>query len=119
MKAKPIRIQLSRKKGTKIESQNGLPIVNCSRPGPWGNPFLVGKHGTRAECHRLFTLLCAGYLTVSKDAECVEAQMRWRKHALAHLVQLRGKNLACWCRLDGMCHCDILLRIANNPKVRP
>ena len=26
---------------------------------------------------------------------------------------LRGKNLACWCPLDGPCHADALLRIAN------
>jgi hypothetical protein len=26
---------------------------------------------------------------------------------------LRGKNLACWCRLDQPCHADVLLEIAN------
>lgn len=26
---------------------------------------------------------------------------------------LRGKNLACWCSLDGPCHADVLLEIAN------
>jgi hypothetical protein len=27
---------------------------------------------------------------------------------------LQGKNLACWCRLDGKpCHADVLLEIAN------
>jgi len=31
---------------------------------------------------------------------------------------LRGKNLACWCRLGEPCHADVLLEIANrsNPK---
>lgn len=30
---------------------------------------------------------------------------------------LAGKNLACWCPLDGQpCHADVLLEIANNPK---
>ncbi len=29
-------------------------------------------------------------------------------------AQLRGKDLACWCRLDGRpCHADVLLRLAN------
>lgn len=29
---------------------------------------------------------------------------------------LRGKNLACWCRLDQPCHADVLLRlVALNP----
>jgi hypothetical protein len=26
---------------------------------------------------------------------------------------LRGKNLACWCPLDGPCHADVLLEVAN------
>jgi len=26
---------------------------------------------------------------------------------------LRGKNLACWCSLDGPCHADVLLEMAN------
>lgn len=40
---KPVRIQLSRKKGFNLQahslSVNGLPAVNCARPGPYGNPF--------------------------------------------------------------------------------
>jgi hypothetical protein len=27
--------------------------------------------------------------------------------------ELKGKNLACWCPLDGPCHADVLLRVAN------
>jgi hypothetical protein len=36
--------------------------------------------------------------------------------ALIHEIQtkLRGKNLACWCRLDMPCHADVLLTIAND-----
>lgn len=29
------------------------------------------------------------------------------------LTPLRGKNLACWCRLDQPCHADVLLELAN------
>jgi hypothetical protein len=29
------------------------------------------------------------------------------------LHELRGKNLACWCKLDEACHADVLLRLAN------
>ncbi len=28
-------------------------------------------------------------------------------------AELRGKDLACWCPLDGPCHADVLLEIAN------
>jgi Domain of unknown function (DUF4326) len=27
--------------------------------------------------------------------------------------ELRGKNLACWCKLGNPCHADVLLRWAN------
>jgi len=27
--------------------------------------------------------------------------------------ELKGKDLACWCRLDQPCHADVLLEIAN------
>jgi hypothetical protein len=27
--------------------------------------------------------------------------------------ELRGKNLACWCKLSEVCHADVLLEIAN------
>ncbi len=33
----------------------------------------------------------------------------------ARLPDLRGKNLACWCRLDQPCHADVLLELANAP----
>lgn len=43
------------------------------------------------------------------------------KHELSSLVknerldftELKGKNLACWCKLDEPCHADVLLELAN------
>lgn len=29
------------------------------------------------------------------------------------LAPLRGKDLACWCKIGDPCHADILLRLAN------
>ena len=40
----------------------------------------------------------------SKDAAKVRAAAR---------EELRGKNLGCWCPLDGPCHGDVLFEIAN------
>lgn len=31
------------------------------------------------------------------------------------LLQLRGKNLACWCPIGAPCHADVLLELANAP----
>jgi hypothetical protein len=28
-------------------------------------------------------------------------------------AELRGKDLACWCRLDQPCHADVLIELAN------
>lgn len=106
----PKRIQLSRRKGFQLPGN----AVNVARPGKWGNPFIVGKHGSRTECVRMFRLLCGGFLCVSADSECVAAQHRFLQHAKKNIEHLRGKNLACWCRLDGKpCHADVLLEAAN------
>lgn len=32
---------------------------------------------------------------------------------LLPVVELRGKNLACWCKPDAACHADVLLALAN------
>jgi len=33
--------------------------------------------------------------------------------AALNVAELRGKNLACWCKLDAPCHADVLLELAN------
>jgi len=30
-----------------------------------------------------------------------------------HIQDLKGKNLACWCKPGWPCHADVLLKIAN------
>lgn len=96
---KPYRIQLSRKKGWRLPPNT----VVVSRPSRWGNPHKVGwcelcnRTHTREEAiqeHRS-AVFFSRVLTESLFAE------------------LRGKNLACWCRLDQPCHADVLLEIAN------
>jgi hypothetical protein len=32
--------------------------------------------------------------------------------------ELRGKNLACWCKPDQPCHADVLLELANDPALK-
>lgn len=116
----PQRIQLSRAKGFNLQAasrlRNGLDAAHVARPGPWGNPFVVGKDGSRAECVRLFKLMCGGLIAVSTNATPDE-QMKYLRHAAANRESLRGKNLACWCSADAECHATILLSLANTPKV--
>lgn len=115
---KPVRIQLSRRKGFSLHAtshaHNGLNVVSVARPGPFGNPFVVGRDGDRVECVRLFGLMLAGYLAVVATPSIAD-QRAARETILGRLDELRGKNLACWCRTDGKpCHADVLLELANS-----
>ena len=105
----PKRIQLRRVKGWRLPED----AVNVARPGPWGNPFVIGRDGTREECVALYAALLSGSICATTKA--TEAQQRKvQDHVARHLDALRGKDLACWCRLDGRpCHADLLLQRAN------
>lgn len=105
----PKRIQRKRSKGWRMPGG----AVYVGRPGPWGNPFIVGKHGPAAECVDLFRRLLGGFFTLGLGREHLDGQMAYYDHARAHLHELRGKDLACWCRLDRPCHVDVLLEAAN------
>jgi hypothetical protein len=116
---KPQRIQLSRAKGFNLQEasrlRNGLSAVPVGRPGPWGNPFVVGEDGTRAECVDLFRRLLGGYIDLATKATA-DAQMEFLRHAEAQRETLRGKNLACWCPESAECHATALLEFANAPR---
>lgn len=104
---KPKRVQRRRAKGWRLPENT----VCVDRSTKWGNPFIVGRHGTQAECVDLYTKLLGGYVCLTTgNAEQQEAAVR---HVTQHLHHLRGKNLACWCREGTPCHADVLLEIAN------
>jgi hypothetical protein len=112
----PVRLQLSRRKGFDLQAVslalNGLPAVNVARPGPLGNPFVVGKDGSRADCVHLFRMMLGGHLAVSSRAS-VESQRLVLKYISENLNAVRNRNVACWCPLDACCHGDVLLEILN------
>jgi hypothetical protein len=116
MTAKPMRMQLSRAKGFNLQQAsialNGLAAVNAARPGPWGNPFIVGEDGSREKCIQMFRDLLNANPQFSK-VDRLEAQEEFVRHAAAHWKSLKGKNLACWCAPDAKCHADVLLELAN------
>lgn len=105
------RIQLRRTKGWR---KPGNTVV-VARPTKWGNRFHIGlpANPTAADSVRRF-----------REEQAPE-------HDEFNLRELRGKNLACWCRLcaahaDGKplgitcdacapCHADVLLELANGP----
>jgi hypothetical protein len=73
--------------------------IVVARPSRWGNPFVVGRDGDRAECVALYRrALERGELPFTVDDV---------RQGLA------GRDLACWCPADEPCHADVLLDVAN------
>jgi hypothetical protein len=105
----PKRIQRRRTKRWKLPEG----AVCVTRPGKWGNPFEVGKHGNRERCVKLYRLLAAGYFCLSFGTEHVTLQEQARKSMGDAAKELRGKDLACYCSLDQPCHAEVLLELAN------
>lgn len=102
------RVKLSRAKGWRMPRDT----VKVDRSTKWGNPFVVGRDGTRADCLRFYRALAMGYEVVSTHATHDE-QMKARRQMSKAQTELRGKNLTCWCPLDKPCHADVLLDIVN------
>ncbi|MBE1238002.1 DUF4326 domain-containing protein [Phaeovibrio sulfidiphilus] len=126
----PERIQRRRTKGWSLETEaerlgcTVRDIVYVGRGTPWGNPFLTGVGSVPApgpltpalrarlvEHYRTWLLKEPGHETLwaGPDAD------RCRETALEALGRLRGKHLSCYCPLDGPCHADVLLDLANRP----
>ena len=68
------------------------------RPSKWGNPFIIGKDGTRKE-------------VIDKYRAWVLDQ----PDLMNSLPELEGKILGCWCKPNS-CHGDVLADLANRPK---
>ena len=75
--------------------------LKVDRATKWGNPFHQKDYEGREGAVEAYRTWMHGD---SKDAAKVRAAAR---------EELRGKNLGCWCPLDGPCHGDVLLEIAN------
>lgn len=113
----PHRIQRKRTKGFRLP----INTVSVCRPGRFGNPFKLdecraaGYQGTDLEIKRRCVEAFRAWLC-DKDGwmnwQGDEAEMR-KAAILAGLESLRGKNLACFCKLEDPCHADILLELAN------
>ena len=90
------RIQRSRRSGW----HRPVDAVYVGRPTKWGNPHRTKPRYSSEAVSLYRTDLFEGRLPVSVEDVRLE---------------LRGKDLACWCPLDAPCHADVLLDIANSP----
>jgi len=69
--------------------------VRIARPGIWGNPFIIGRDGTREE-------------VIQKYREWIIKQADLMKL----LPMLDGKRLGCYCKPDA-CHGDVLVELLD------
>ncbi len=72
--------------------------IYIGRPSKWGNPFIIGKDGNRAEV--------------------IEKYRKYLKTSglIKDVKELKGQDLACYCS-PKPCHGDILLELANKTKL--
>lgn len=66
----------------------------------WGNPFTIGKDGTRAE-------------VIEKYREWILTQ----PELLSQLGELKGKVLGCWCS-PLPCHGDVLVELIDRDRLK-
>lgn len=100
---RPVRLQRRRIRGfvLALTAPNQLQIVCVTRPSKYSNPHKIG-----------FCKIC-GVSHTRADAVAQYAREITPEQRDAIRADLRGKNIACWCRLDHECHGDILLKMAN------
>jgi len=98
----PVRVVLSRRKGWRMPPNT----VKVCRPGKYGNPHRVG-----------FCPVCGVEHTQAEAVDEFRAMLELAEIP-ADLSELRGKNLACWCRAGTPCHADVLLELANEQSHR-
>lgn len=88
----------------KLQTKELGKVVHCKkekydiyigRPSKWGNPYILGKDGSRSEVIEKYK----SYLLARPDL-------------LRELPTLRGKTLGCFCYPEA-CHGDILMELAN------
>jgi Domain of unknown function (DUF4326) len=69
--------------------------IRIDRATIWGNPFVIGRDGTREE-------------VISK----YRAYLLSNPNLMARLPSLKGKVLGCWCHPKA-CHGDVLAELAE------
>lgn len=109
----PQRIQLRLSKGWRMPPNT----VKVDRTTRFGNPFIVSSQGKAIECVYWYGLLICGYHNYSVGIKCGKRQDAAYEALKAEKRDgwptLKGKNLACWCRIGAPCHADLLLELAN------
>lgn len=118
----PVRLRLSRAKGFDLQAHslamNGLAALHVARPTKWGNPWSIRQDRSGAWLVDGPGAPIGGLQCGNEEGArlvAVKAVRMLFEPKPEALAKLRGKNLACWCKLDAPCHADVLIEIANRP----
>ena len=71
--------------------------VFIGRPSIYGNPFIIGKDGTRSQVIEKFE----EYFTKLSNIKEL-------------LNDIEGKRIACWCKINDNCHGDVIVKLIKN-----
>jgi hypothetical protein len=99
----PQRVQLKRTAGWKMPADT----LKVDRTTRWGNPFTIAECGSAAVAVAQHGRWMRGEIAAPGAAEPPSRELL--------RTALGGRNLACWCALNGPCHADLLLTLANAP----
>jgi hypothetical protein len=111
----PERLRLSRRSGWRLPARSR----SVARPHVSGNPFTpqwLRDQGGTGDWRPPVVAAFREWLTGTDHRDFAQDR---RVEILARLHELRGLNLACWCPLDGPCHADVLIEVANRPQNLP
>jgi hypothetical protein len=79
----------------KVGKRSSATQLYIGRPSKWGNPFVIGRDGSRAD-------------VIAKYRAWIVTQ----PELMNALDELRGRDLVCWCA-PLACHGNVLIELAN------
>lgn len=113
------RIQRKRTKGWKMPPNT----VYVGRPSKWGNPFNISNTCDAKKVVAAFRSLLKSSQSKIYDRAKQEngepnpvggiALIIYRNRILKDLHELKGKDLACWCKPGEPCHADVLIELTK------
>jgi hypothetical protein len=106
------RIQLSRSKGWRLPAD----AIKVDRSTRFGNPFRADNPSAvawKAYGAGARTAADAFRLWMQPHPALADFRPEQRAEIVSALPDLRGRDLACWCKPGADCHADVLLELAN------
>jgi hypothetical protein len=105
----PSRIQVKPIKGWRMPDNT----IYVGSPSKWKNPYKVG------DTFPLLNVLTNEPYEREINASHAKTLFKMKVESFGKaaekeiISELKGKNLACRCKIDAPCHADVLLEIAN------